>query len=573
MNSIELLAPAKNKTCAFAAINHGADAIYIAAENFGARKLAANSLLDLQEVINYAQKFNVKVYITLNTILNDDELQQAQALIEALEKIHADAIIIQDMGLLSLEHEIPFHASTQCDISTLQKAKFLENVGFKRIVLARELSLAQIEEIKQNTNLELEVFIHGALCVSYSGQCYLSKSIGARSANRGDCAQPCRKKYSLVDQNGNIIRENEHLLSLKDFNASKHIQKLAQLGVKSFKIEGRLKDESYVKNVVGYYRKLIDSLGLQKTSYGNVRLDFEPNPELSFNRGFTDYFLEKRKDCFSFKSVNSKGEFLGKVSKIGKNYFEANIKTTAQDGLWFETDGCLINKVENGKIYPNKMPNIKIGSKIFRTFNAEFERKLKNSKTRRVIPAKIEFGDKVINAWDEFGNCATVEYSFKETANNVEKMKQNIETAFKKSGSSVYEVNEVTFSTEEIPFLPISKLNELRRQVLETLEEREFSYPKQVLKPAPLAGTVDYRANILNKKSEEFYQACGCEVVEYAPEGGTSLEHKCVMRTKHCLKFACNLCGKDVKLFLVDEKGKKYSLQFNCDKCEMEIYP
>ena len=574
MNTIELLAPAKNKICAKAAIDFGADAVYIAGENFGARKLAGNSLNDIKDVVEYAHKFNVKVYVTLNTILNDDELSKAKKLITDLEKINVDGVIVQDFGLFDLPHKIPFHASTQCNIRDLEKVKFLEDTGFERVVLARELSLSQIKEIKQKTNLELEVFIHGALCVCYSGQCYLSQAIGNRSANRGECAQPCRKKYSLIDDNGNIILKDKHLLALKDFNASKHIKELADIGVKSFKIEGRLKDSNYVKNITAYYRKLIDSLGLSKTSWGFCEFDFEPNPEKSFNRGFTDYFLEKRKDCYTFDSVNSKGEYLGKIEKAEKNYFVIKAKVNPQDGLWFDSNcGCLVNKVEGNKIYPNRMPKIKIGTKVFRNFDSEFEIKLKNSKTKRKIFADIIFDDGKIIAKDDYNNKAEVIFSFDETAKNEQKMKDNIEKALKKSGESIYEVRSLKIKTDKIPFLPISQLNELRRTLLEKLEKRYFSYPKeQSLKPVNINKTLDYKANILNKNSEEFYHSCGCNIKEYAPESGISMKGKCVMQTKHCLKFACGMCKKDINLFLVDEKNKKYPLKFDCKKCEMEIY-
>lgn len=574
MNTIELLAPAKNKICAKAAIDFGADAVYIAGENFGARKLAGNSLNDIEDVVEYAHKFNVKVYVTLNTILNDDELSKAKKLITDLEKINVDGVIVQDFGLFDLPHKIPFHASTQCSIRDLEKVKFLEDTGFERVVLARELSLSQIKEIKQKTNVELEVFIHGALCVCYSGQCYLSQAIGNRSANRGECAQPCRKKYSLIDDNGNIILKDKHLLALKDFNASKHIKELADIGVKSFKIEGRLKDSNYVKNITAYYRKLIDSLGLSKTSWGFCEFDFEPNPEKSFNRGFTDYFLEKRKDCYTFDSVNSKGEYLGKIEKAEKNYFVIKAKVNPQDGLWFDSNcGCLVNKVEGNKIYPNRMPKIKTGTKVFRNFDSEFEKKLKNSKTKRKIFADIIFDDGKIIAKDDYNNNAEVIFSFDETAKNEQKMKENIEKALKKSGESIYEVRSLKIKTDKIPFLLISQLNELRRTLLEKLEKRDFSYPKeQILKPVNINKTLDYKANILNKNSEEFYHSCGCDIKEYAPESGISMKGKCVMRTKHCLKFACGMCKKDINLFLVDEKNKKYPLKFDCKKCEMEIY-
>ena len=339
MKKVELLAPAKDKKTAFAAINSGCDALYIGASNFGARKKVPNSIEDIKEIVDYAHKFYVRVHVTINTILDDNELIEAKNLIQKLYDIGVDAIIFQDMGIFELAKRgklppIELHASTQCDNRTLEKAKFFDNLGVSRIILARELSLEQIKEICENTNAEIETFIHGALCVSYSGQCYLSHFIGGRSANRGECAQACRKKYTLVDDKDNIIAKDKYLLSLKDFNASKHLKKLIDAGVKSFKIEGRLKDENYVKNVVAYYRNEIDKLA-SKTSSGKVFLDFEPNVNKSFNRGFTDYFLplsltlspKGRGEIYNFESPKSQGEYLGKVTKIGRNYFEIKKQT------------------------------------------------------------------------------------------------------------------------------------------------------------------------------------------------------------------------------------------------------
>lgn len=583
--SIELLAPAKDKKCAKAAIDCGADAIYIGASSFGARKNAPNSLEDIKEIVEYAHKFNVRVYVTINTILTDDEIEKAKKLIKNLKEIGVDAIIIQDMGLLEFIKSIGMeaHASTQCDNRTPKKVKFLEDVGFSRAILARELSLEQIKEIKKQTNVELEAFIHGALCVSYSGQCYMSYLIGGRSANRGECAQPCRKKYSLVDEEDNYIAKDKYLLCLKDFNASKHLKELAEAGVTSFKIEGRLKDESYVKNVVAYYRKLIDELGLKKTSSGKVLLDFEPNLEKSFNRGFTDYFLEKRKDCFNFDSPKSKGEYIGKVSKVSKDHFEGvNVKLNPQDGLSFmkndELSGCLVNKVENNKIYPNKMEGIKVGTEIYRNFDSEFEKKLKNSKTCRKIVVNIEFDLGKIKAIDEDGNLVEITYQFEDLAQNEEKMGANIINQLKKSGESDFLVDEVKISTEKIPFLPVALLNELRRELLAKLtlirlKTYKKHQAKTFIKEAKLQNQkLDYKANILNKSAKELYEKLGFEVEEMALESGQIAKAgKTAMTCKHCLKYAFNMCKSKKRLFLIDEKNKRYELKFDCNKCEMEI--
>ena len=548
--------------------------------------------------------------MTINTILTDDEILKAKELIENLSAIGVDAIIVQDMGLLEpspLAGEgrvrgIPIFASTQCDNRTPEKVKFLESVGFSRVILARELSIDQIKEIKKHTNVELETFIHGALCVSYSGQCYLSQMIGGRSANRGECAQPCRKKYSLVDEDGNFMAKDKYLLNLKDFNASKYLKELAEAGVTSFKIEGRLKDENYVKNIVGYYRKLIDELQLGKTSSGEIMFDFEPKLEKSFNRGFTDYFIKKRNECYSFLSPKSIGEHIGKVTKVGQDFFELSLPSPltlhSQDGLCFfvkeELSGCLVNKCESRsgiparqqRIYPNKMDGIKVGTEIYRNVDSEFEKTLKNSKTCRKIEVNINFDLGKIYATDKDNNSVEIDYKFEELAQNEEKMIENIQNQLKKSGESDFLIKNVQISTDKIPFLPVSKINELRRELIRNLEkEREVKSKKQKAKsdeptfyPLPFAfcsEKIDYRANILNKYAKEFYENHGCKVTEMALESGIRKSDKCVMTTKHCLRYAFNMCNaEDAKkqLYLIDEKGKKYPLEFDCKNCQMEIY-
>ena len=370
---IELLAPAKDKICAITAINYGADAIYIGANNFGARKNASNTLDDIKEIIDYAHKFNVKVFITINTVLFDDELEQAQNLIKKLYEIKADAIIIQDMGLLELDlPPISLHSSTQCHNSTTEKVQFLEKIGFERAILARELSIEEIKEIAQKTSIEIETFIQGALCVSYSGQCYLSYAIGGRSANRGECAQPCRKKYSLIDKNGKFIAKNQHLLCLKDFNASDYLEELIDAGVSSFKIEGRLKDENYIKNTVSFYRQKLDEIiakkGLKRASIGISKIDFEPNLNKTFNRGFCSYFLTGRNnEITSFATPKNQGEFIGTIAETKKHCFKIKgEKINKNDGISFfdeknELCGTKIEKIENNWLFPNSMEKIKKG--------------------------------------------------------------------------------------------------------------------------------------------------------------------------------------------------------------------
>lgn len=584
MRKVELLAPARDKETAIAAIDCGADAVYIGAPSFGARVAAGNSLEDLKEVVDYAHKFYANVHVTINTILTNQELEQAEELIKKLYEIGVDAIIVQDTGILQLAIDgrippIPIHMSTQCDNRTIEKAKFFDNLGVSRVILARELSLNEIEEICKNVNCEVETFIHGALCVSYSGQCYMSCAIGGRSANRGECAQPCRKKYSLADDNGNIIAKEKYLLSLKDFNASKHIERLINAGVKSFKIEGRLKDVNYVKNVVSFYRKEIDRY-CAKTSSGKIFTDFEPDLQKTFNRGFTDYFLEGRKKCFNFDTSKSIGEKLGKVTKTGKDWFETDSKIAPQDGLcWFENgtaQGCLVNRVEGKKIFPNKKICPKIGTFIFRNQDAEFEKQLKNSRTKRRIGLDFVYENKFLNARDEDGNTAKIEINSKEIPQNPDKMKETFQLQLQKTGTSDFYVKSIEIKGD-LPFLPVSAINEIRRTILDSLmAERMKNYRKQIQKPLNYSdfpvNKLDYRANIHNKQAECFYKNCSAEVCEKSLENTKNFDGKCLMQTKHCLKYAFNMCKSPKKLFLIDEKGKKYPLKFDCKNCMMLIY-
>ena len=582
MNKVELLAPAKNKKNAIAAIEYGCDALYIAAENFGARQNAGNSIEDIREIVEYAHKFNVKVHVTINTILDDNEIIRAKKLIQNLYDTGIDAIIIQDMGILkaAIEHEIPpipIHISTQCDNRLLEKIMFFDNMGVSRIILARELYVEQIKKICKNTKTEIETFIHGALCVSYSGQCYMSCANGGRSANRGECAQSCRKKYSLLDENHNIIAKDLYLLSLKDFNASKHLQNLIKAGVKSFKIEGRLKEENYVKNTVAFYRQEIDKYA-QKTSSGKIFYDFIPDVNKSFNRGFTDYFLEKRQNCYNFNSPKSLGEELGKINKIGKDFFEIKAKINPQDGLCYyikgELCGCLVNKVEGDKVFPNKMDKLTCGTVIYRNFDAKFEKQLSLSKTKRRIAAKFVYNEKVLHAIDEDENEVAMEVLQNETPKNKQKMEENFINQLKKAGDSDFYITNVEI-LDEIPFLPISEINNLRRAILDKLmEERLNNYEHDIQQPIKYVEypikNLNYKANIHNHEAKSFYENCGCENIEMSYEL-TKPRNAELMRTKHCLKYAFNMCKSPKKLFLKDEKGKIYPLIFDCKNCEMII--
>ncbi|MEI8377464.1 MAG: U32 family peptidase [bacterium] len=594
-NKIELLAPAKDKISAILAINYGADAIYMGASAFGARAKASNSTQDIKEVVDYAHKFNAKVYVTINTILNDEELKTAVGLIYKLYEIGADAIIIQDMGLLECElPPIRIFASTQCHNDSLEKVQFLEKSGISRVILARELSIDEIQNIAQNTNIELEAFIHGSLCVCYSGQCYLSYAIGRRSANKGECAQPCRKKYSVMDSYDDYLAQDKYLLSLKDLNASEHLKDLIEAGITSFKIEGRLKDEHYIKNVVSYYRKKMDEIisPEQKTSEGSIILDFEPNLDKSFNRGFTDYFLKGRnKNIFSPNTPKALGERVGKVKYVSKNYFVLEEGSLNQsDGICFfkdnELKGSNINNVENEKIYPQNISGIEKDTIIYRNLDFEFEKKLKNSTAKRKIEAKICIKTAVDNIVfeieDENSNKTRIfiENTF-EIAQNEQKMLENIKNQFQKTAESEFSVSELNISLNQVPFMPVSKLNEIRRELLEKLslqrlENYEFQRTKIEKTDHPyIKEELDFSSNIMNSKAKEFYQRHHAEISEMALETGLSAMNKKVMTTKHCILYALDKCKKKhktpEKLFLVDEKGRKYRLNFDCKNCQMEI--
>jgi putative protease len=586
MNKVELLAPAKNLETAIAAITCGADAIYIGANLFGARKNAPNSIEDIEKLVNYAHKFYVRVHVVINTILNNEELDKAVKLVQNLYNIGVDAIIVQDMGLLkaAIDGKLPpiqIHASTQCNNRTLEKVKFFDSLGVSRVILARELSIPQIEEICKNTTCEVETFIHGALCVSYSGQCYFSYSNGGRSANRGECAQPCRKKYTLIDEKGNVLLKDKYLLSLKDFNGSESIEKLINCGVKSFKIEGRLKDINYVKNIVAYYNNILNKF-VGRTSSGKVFLDFEPNPNKTFNRGYTNYFLNGRTQYFNFISPKSRGEKVGKILKIAHNYFEIDADLSPQDGLCFisngEIKGFLVNKVEGKRVFPNKMDGLKTGILLYRNFDAKFEKILNTSKFVRKIGANIYIKDEKIIAEDVDFNRVSIELPKVEESKDLEKMKQNLINQFSKAGNSDFYVEKVVILDEKIPFLPVSKLNALRRHLLSLLmNERLANFKRLPQKPICYAQfpdkNLDYRANVFNLDAKLFYENCGCNISDLALETSEKVPSGVeLMRTKHCLRFATNLCGKSSnKLYLIDNNGKKYPLKFDCKNCEMVI--
>lgn len=603
----ELLAPAKDKQTAIEAINCGADAIYMGAPRFGARKNVPNTLEDIKEVVDYAHKFWAKVFITMNTILTDSELDEAVELAKKLSDIGVDALIIQDMGLLEKLMNLntldktspqgegvklaPIHMSTQCDNYLPQKVKFFNEMGVSRVILARELSIEQIKRIhEENPNLELESFIHGALCVSMSGQCYLSQHIGGRSANRGECAQPCRKKYTVETVDGEIIKKDFFALCLKDFNASNCIDDLKKAGIFSFKIEGRLKDSGYVKNIVSYYRQ---KLG-KGCSSGRSIYPFTPNPEKSFNRGFTEYFLRERTNCYNQESPKSKGEYLGKVVEVKKDSFKIKTdkKISPQDGIYHSGEGFAVNKISNGYIYPNKQINIKVGEILWRNLDTEFEKELLKPVKRQIgvnisishlsvfqAPSSTRGEESIVTLTDEDGTTITHILSEGEKANNLEKMKETFVKQFSKTGESDFYIEDIKIATE-LPFMPVSEINKLRRELFEKLmAERINKYNfeiRQWQQPMKYAQyfqeEVDYRANIHNTAAKLFYEKSGgVKVLEASFENQKPNRQVALMRCKHCIKYALDMCKSPKNLILKDEYGKIYPLKFDCKNCEMSV--
>ncbi len=601
-HKIELLAPAKDKVTAISAIKAGADAVYIGFLKFGARKQAGNSLQDIKDIVEYANIYRVKIYVTLNTIYTDEELKEVVKTIYNLYDIGVSGIIIQDMGIL--EYKLPpikIFASTQCHNNSLEKVKFLEQTGFDRVILPREFSLEEIKEITENTNIEVETFIHGALCVSYSGQCYLSYANGGRSANRGECAQPCRKKYSLYSNDGKIIAKDKYLLSLKDFNLSERVEDLIEAGVTSFKIEGRLKDENYVRNVVAFYRKKIDEIlekrNLQKSSVGISLLNFEPNLTKSFNRGFTEFFFEgKRKDFCTKNYSKSIGEFIGTVTDIAKNYFIIKgLNLNNGDGICFinaeeELIGTQIQKVEKGKIFPKSINGIKKGIKIYRNSDMNFEKLVLKKDIERKIPITANvtiFSNKITLSLRDEENItvtSTIEEFF-ETAKKPDKIDETIKNQISKTGNTEFDIKDISVKRDNDYFVRATLLNELRRMAVNQLQQERKKLYKYDLKSNDIIKTeypleiLDYRANVYNQKAKEFYEKRGAKVVENAAESQSKLVGKTLMTTKHCLKYTLGLCrkyNKNVKnykepLILKDEVNKKYILEFNCQRCIMML--
>ena len=603
MKSLELLAPAKDMATAICAINHGADAVYMGCEQFGARQNANNAIKDIEQVVNYAHRYHARVHITMNTILFDDELQKAYHLANQMYNIGVDALIVQDMALLNMNlPPIAIHASTQMNNIDIEKIKFYKQLAINRVILARELSLTHIQQIANEVDIDLECFVHGSLCVCYSGQCYLSYFLGNRSANRGACAQPCRLPYNLYDADGNLLAENKHLLSLKDMCRIDNLQDLINAGVSSFKIEGRLKDQTYVANVVGAYRMQLDNIlennhQYKKSSLGKVYFDFVPDVEKTFNRGYTSYFLHNtREKIAQINTPKSMGKYVGEVKKVSGNIFlvETEKQLSNGDGLcWFDEKGVLqgtnINGIEKQnwiKTSKDKCPAI--GTKIYMNYDKQFFELLKREQTQRKISTNICFFSEneifKIRLTDEDGNISIVEIGEGfQVAQNPEKCRQNIENQLKKSGGTIFEVLQVNITSSQIPFIPLALLNEKRRQLLTQHENLLIGTHKKEIRNAPAKNieiystTADYTWNISNRQAEEFYRKQGVNILERAWECQSRQQQKTVMKTKYCLRFQLDMCLKNnptrqKKLYMA-YNDNYFCLDFNCRNCEMLIKP
>ncbi|MDR1593020.1 MAG: U32 family peptidase [Prevotellaceae bacterium] len=596
IKTIELLAPAKNRESGEAAINHGADAVYIGASRFGAREAAGNGFADIELLCEYAHRYYAKVYLTLNTILYDNELEQAREMLVQAYNTGCDAVIVQDMALLEMDlPPIPLFASTQTDNYSPEKVKFLQDVGFERVILARELSLKQIAEIRKSTTVELEFFVHGSVCVSYSGRCYLSEALSGRSANRGCCAQLCRLPFDLYDDKGVKITGDKHLLSLKDLNMSEYLEDLIAAGVTSFKIEGRLKDIAYVKNITAYYRKCIDKIldksdGYGKSSSGNVELFFEPDVERSFSRGFTTYFAKGRTQGLNAGTAKSMGKYCGTVVSVSKRSFVLDNTDLLANGdgvCFFDNSGKLLgtraNSVDGNTITPLSMDGIRVGTKIFRNSDRLFDKKLAGKSAVRKIHAEvsIEISEDVvyIKACDE--DCVEVDISIphsSEKAIDSDKMLKTIIEQFGKTGNDIFDFRINCQNCEY--FFPISAINAWRRQLILALaDERRARYKRKesTIVPSGIAyitDEVDFTANVSNSLAERFYRRHGVRKIEKAVESGTV--PKSLMYNKYCIKFELGMCPvkqgapKSGDLFLC-HANKKLKLCFDCKKCEVEI--
>ena len=609
-NRLELLAPAKNADYGIEAIRHGADAVYIGGPAFGARATAGNSVEDIARLCTYAHKYHAQVFVALNTILMDNELADAEKLIWQLYEAGADALIVQDMGVLQLNlPPIALHASTQMDNRSPEKVAFLEQVGFSQVVLARELGLSQIREVAAHTNMQLEFFIHGALCVAYSGLCNLSHAFSNRSANRGECSQMCRLPGNLKTRAGDVLAQNEHLLSLKDNNQTENLEALIDAGIRSFKIEGRLKDLSYVKNVTAHYRQKLDAIMARRpefvaSSHGRCEHTFTPDPEKTFNRGSTDYFVHERSQGIKdFRSPKYIGEEVGKVVSIGKDFIQ--VSSTHEfnngDGLAFfplnyamakqsddKLQGLRVNRAEGLKLHILQVPkDLKVGMTLYRNHNQAFETLLAKESSKRFIGVDMRLSDTTdglaLTLTDTYGLSASVNLVAEKTpATDIEKTLQTTRTQLGKLGSTDFVARSISIDTAQAWFLPASVLNGLRRDAVAALEvarvqgyirPKPWKYNQDAVYPVK---HLSYLGNVANQKAKDFYQRHGVIEIQDTYEKNGVTEDVPLMITKHCLRFNFNLCPKEVPGIKADpmvlEIGNDVlKLVFDCPKCEMMV--
>ncbi len=607
---IELLSPARNAESGIEAIRHGADAVYIGGPSFGARAAAGNSVSEIEHLCRFAHQYKAKVYVALNTILWEDELGEAEQLVRQLYDIHVDALIIQDLSLLKLDlPPIALHASTQMDNRSVEKACFLENAGFSQIVLARELSLKEIKEIYQAVSVPLEAFVHGALCVSYSGQCYASQYCFGRSANRGRCAQFCRLKFDLIDSDGKIVIKDRHLLSLRDMNRSSSLEEMMDAGVSSFKIEGRLKDLSYVKNLTAFYRTEIDRIiqrrseEFERASDGTSYFTFTPVPEKSFNRGFTDYFLHGRaRDVYSFNTPKSIGMYVGNVKQVNKKSIiignpsgSAALRISAGDGLCFFNDqgdleGFRVNSSIGHEIFPSGMPGrLRAGMQVYRNLDSEFEKLLARPSADRKIGIHIDLEDTEtgfrLTMQDETGLIASVEkVCEKQMARSPQG--DNMQCQLNKLGDTPFKALDIRLHSCGKFFIPSSVLSGWRRECTSALLEKRLSnYRADRRRKEASARLVvsekhlSYLSNVSNAKAAAFYREHGAESISPAFELQQP-EQAVLMFCRHCLKYAIGICPRShhfpkkwkepFALRLPD--GRNFPLEFDCKNCQMKVH-
>ena len=605
IQTLELLAPAKNLECGIAAIDHGADAVYIGADHFGARAAAGNSTDDIARLCSYAHQFGARVYVTVNTIVYDNEIDSVRRLLKRIGEAGADAILVQDMALVSMLSDIglEMHASTQTDNRTADKVEWLRGLGFKRVVLARELSVDEIAEIHaKHPDVELEVFVHGALCVSYSGQCYASQYCFQRSANRGECAQFCRLKFDLVDAEGKVIEHDRHLLSLKDMCQIDNLERLAEAGAVSFKIEGRLKDVAYVKNVTAAYSRRLDEIvaahpdKYRRASFGRVDYGFDPDLRKTFNRGYTTYFADGRQpDIFSPDTPKALGEYVGKVKEVKRQCLTVSgVASFANgDGLCFinadrQLEGFRVNRAEGNHLYPSSMPrNLRQGVALYRNNDQQFERLLSRPSAVRRLSITMSLSATesgfALDVATEDGRKARVEAKAEHTVAQ-KPQHENIVRQLSKLGTTIYDCTNITIPDDFPWFVPSSLLAQMRRDACTRVRDcSKTVHPSpQTVHPSPLTyknpSRPPYLLNASNTLAVEFYRQLGVEASAFETQKKHGEGEK-LMQCRFCLRHALGYCvnkgGRKPQwkepLFLRLPDGRKFQLQFNCKRCEMYL--